>query len=707
MTGIDSKRLARCLAPRSIAVVGGGEAARVIAQCRKLNFDGELWAVNRKRKSLEGVRTVAEIAQLPGAPDAAFIAIPARASVDAVGELAQLGAGGAVCYASGFKETGGDELQRQLCARAGDMAVLGPNCYGFLNLTCGAALWPDFHGARRIDDGVAIFTQSGNVGLNLSMQRRALPLAWLVTLGNCAQLGFEECIGAALSDKRIRAIGLHIEGLRDLRAFAQLARRAQQQGVGIVALKVGRSTIGARIAMTHTATLAGSGALYDAFFAQLGVGVVDTVEEFIETLKLLAHGGALRGARIASMSCSGGEAALIADLQTMRQTAHQAVRHTVRTLEFPPLDDAHRNLVQATLNEYVRVDNPLDYHTFIWGARDKMRATFAAMMSGGFDLTLLIIDMPRDDFDAREIWLCALHAFIDAANDTGARAAVASLLGENISDIDAALLHAHNIAALQGLAQALAAIDAAVQIGAVDINRAAPALQTRAAIESTESFKSIDAPRWDELQVKQQLVDAGLSAPLSARADSPDAACAIAARLGYPVAVKVLSPRLLHKTESRAVALNLGDARAVQIEAARMLAMTIDDSPVGALLVEKMIAAPVAELLLAVGYDSQFGRYLMIGAGGALVELIAERKLLPLPVDARAVREAFDALRIAPLLTGHRGQPACNFTALVDAALGLQKFIENHPRVREVEINPLIATPHDAQMADAVVRWFE
>ncbi|MGI9310771.1 MAG: CoA-binding protein, partial [bacterium] len=358
---VDPARLDRCLNPRSIAVIGGVEASRVIQQCRKLGFDGALSAVNPKRGSIEGLRCYADIDALPSPPDVAFIAVPAEASIELVARLSRLGAGGAVCYASGFKEIGarnadedgdarnaddnddargagedinaaddGDARQRRLIRAAGAMPVIGPNCYGFINLLSGAALWPDYHGASRAQRGAAIFSQSGNVSLNLSMQQRRLPLAWLVSVGNQAVVGVEDCIAAALArareDDSITAIGLHIEGLNDLPRFARLAEQARAQGVPMVALKVGRSAIGARITRSHTATLAGDDAWYDALFERLGVGRADTPEAFIESLKLLTYGGALRGNRIDSMSCSGGEAALVADLAA------------ARAIEFPPLE---------------------------------------------------------------------------------------------------------------------------------------------------------------------------------------------------------------------------------------------------------------------------------------------------------------------------------------------------------------------------------
>ncbi len=682
-----SVRLARCLNPKSIAVIGGVEAAQVISQCHKLNFAGDLWAVNPKRHStksaMHGLDCYPNVDALPKPPDAAFIAIPADGSIQVVAALSQMGAGGAVCYAAGFKETGGDGNNRHqhLIQAAGAMPVIGPNCYGFINLTCGAALWPDYHGASRVDKGVAIFSQSGNVSLNLSMQRRLLPLAWLVTVGNQAVVGIEECIAAALASACITAIGMHIEGLGDVPRFAQLAEQARQKGIPMIALKAGASETGARITMSHTATLAGEGALYDALFERLGIGVVATPEEFIETLKLASVIGALPGNRIASMSCSGGEATLVADLASQR------------ALHFPPPDDAHRQRIQSTLNAYVRVDNPLDYHTFIWGDRARMTDTFTAMMSGNYDLTLLILDIPPDDSEAADIWLRAVQAFIAACHASGGKGALVALLGENLPPEFGRLLLDNNIAPLQGLAQALAAIEAVCHIGNAWARRT-PLPTFAAALRNAPQDISPDTAQHtaqhgqsnlDEYQAKKRLAAAGFCVPQTILVDSIESAVAAANQLGYPVVVKAVSTHITHKTEMGAVAVDLRDAEQVHKHATAMLGIS------GCLMVEKMIEQVVAELLLGVGYDWQFGHYLIIGCGGALVELISDRQLLLPPVDESMLRAALNRLKTAPLLDGYRGRPVADKAAVIRCALRLNDFLaDNWARIIEIEINPLM-----------------
>lgn len=694
---MDRTRLNRCLNPASIAVVGGAEAARVIEQCHKLGFNGDLWAVHPQRDSMHGLRCYRTVQALPQPPDATFIAIPADSSLEVVQALARRGAGGAVCYASGFKETGapGKQRQQRLLEAAGAMPIIGPNCYGFINLLCGAALWPDYHGATRTERGVAIFSQSGNVSLNLSMQRRLLPVAWLVTLGNQASVGFEEAIAAALDNDRITAIGLHLEGLNDLPRFVQLAERARQQGIPMVALKVGRSAHGARITLSHTATLAGEGALYDALFERLGVGQTSTPEELIETLKLLSVSGVLPGKRLASLSCSGGEATLVADLGERQQ------------LEFPALTPSHRQAVQATLNDYVQVDNPLDYHTFIWGDEERMRATFGAMLDGNFDLTLLLLDMPHADAVAMEVWQRAVHAFIAACRCSGKKGAVVASLSEGLpQEVGQGLLE-NGIAPLHGLAQALTAVAVAGDIGAAWA-RAAAATDTKLLLPRVARLPNLDlewsarhaSPRLDEQQAKNLLASVGFAVPQAIAVTSPAAAVAAAEQLGYPVAVKVLSNQIAHKTEVGAVAINLQSKQQVRAQATRML------HGAERLMVEKMIEHAVAEMLLGIGYDRQFGHYLMLGFGGALVELIGDRQLLLPPVNQWMVRAAIKRLQTAPLLHGYRRRPPADVEAVVDSVLRLNRLLDEQANaLLEVEINPLMvkSEKQGAVVADALI----
>ncbi|OZA02033.1 MAG: acyl-CoA synthetase, partial [Rhodobacterales bacterium 17-64-5] len=239
--------------PKSIAVLGAGWALNVIEQCRKMGFAGEVWPVHPSKAEIGGLKAYASLADLPGVPDATFIGVNRFATIDIVAELAAMGAGGAICFASGWTEAGEPELQARLVTAAGDMPILGPNCYGVINYLDGALLWPDQHGGVPVVTGVALVSQSSNIVINLGMQKRGLPVAYVACLGNAAVVGLAELAGAVLDDPRVTALGMYVEGIDDAAAFAALAERARAKGKGIVLIKSGKTELSRTAAASHTA----------------------------------------------------------------------------------------------------------------------------------------------------------------------------------------------------------------------------------------------------------------------------------------------------------------------------------------------------------------------------------------------------------------------------------------------------------------------
>ncbi len=668
--------LGRCLHPGNMVVVGGRHVAESVRESRKFGYEGEIWVVNPRQEELAGLTCYGRVADLPAVPDSAFVAVPAEATIEVVGELAAMGCGGAVCYASGFLEVGSDDRHQRLIAAAGTMPIIGPNCYGMLNAVNGAVLWPSYHGLRRVERGVAIFTGSGNVSVNMTMQNRSVPIALLVTIGNQVTVGIEQLILAALEDDKITAIGVHIEGLKNVPLFIEAARRAAEVGKPIVALKTGRSDAGARIALSHTATLAGSADLYDHLFQRVGVGVVHDIESFLETLRLLSVTGPLAGCQIASMSCSGGEASLIADL--CQDTP----------LSFPDFSEGGKRALTNTLNEFVDISNPLDYHTFIWGDRERLRQTFAAVLADGFDMTLLLLDTPSIPAGELNEWMDAAEGFIDACVDTGRPGAVVASLAENMPLELRERLLAHRVVPMLGLPQAIAALSAAAMMG----QQEGPLPQVIPGTAVTDRHTIA------EFEAKQLLGASGLPTTRAELVTSVVDAEAAAGDLGYPVVLKASVTGLAHKTEASAVVLDVKTPEVLREESARLLGLG------GQLLVEEMIPAGVAELLLGVSYDEQFGHYLVLGCGGTLVEIMADRALLMLPVSDEQIGQALEGLRIAPVLNGYRGRPAADRAALIACVRKLADFVaERREELLEVDINPLIVGPGGATVADALI----
>lgn len=677
--------LSRLFRPRSIALIGGSVATAAAQQCRRMGFAGEVWRVHPTKTEDEGFPCFAGVASLPGVPDAVFLGVNRALSVDIVAELAGRGAGGVVCYASGFSESGeeGAAYTARLLAAAGDMPLIGPNCYGMINYLDGALLWPDQHGGQRTERGVAILTQSSNIAINLTMQRRGLPIAYVATAGNQAQTDLAEIGFGFLADERVTALGFHVEGLKNAATFAQLAAEARARKIPVIALAIGRSEQARSLTMSHTASLAGAMAGTRAFFHKLGVPLVRSLPDFLETLKLLHVHGPLPGVDMCSMSCSGGEAALMAD---------SAFGLRAR---FRPLTPEQKRAVGATTHPLVTVSNPLDYHTFSWANEPEMTATFSAMLAAGFDLSMLVLDFPRGDRCSDADWAPSVRALETASRKTGGRAAVVASLPENLTEAHAADLIGRGIAPLCGIEEAMAAVEAAAEIGAAWRRKAPRIVPPIAGGGGRPRLLS-------EAEAKQRLAEFGLGVPKGCTVRSADEAARAAAEIGFPVAVKALG--VAHKTEQQALRLGLTDERAVRDAASALL-------PLGhGLLVEAMVAGAVAELIVGVVNDPQYGLLLTLGAGGILTELLEDSRTLLLPATREEITEAIDSLRVAKLLKGYRGGAAADVGAAVDAALAVAAFAEAHVGdLRELDVNPLMlrAAGNGAIAADALIRMEE
>ena len=678
--------LARLLQPHSIAVIGGRYAEAVVEQCRGMAFAGEIWPIHPTRSAIGGYPCHRSVSDLPSAPDAAYVAVNRHQTVDVVAALAERGAGGAVVFAAGFGESDDDggRLQRSLVDAAGRMRLIGPNCYGFINYLDGVPLWPDSHGGQRVERGVAILTQSSNIALNLTMNRRGLPLAYLCTLGNQAATGLSALAESILDDDRVTALGLHIEGIDDPAAFAAMTEKARDRGIPIVALKTGRSEHGARLTLGHTASIAGGDAVASALFRRLGIARLESVTALLECLKLLHAGGPLTGSRLVSLSCSGGEAALISDAAS------------ARAVTFPAFSEADRARIGKTVSPLVRVDNPFDYHTFDWEDGERLKRTFFAALSADIDIAALVLDLPRADRCNGASWRITLDAYRHAATRTGRRAAIIASLPECMPEDTARQLLDNGIAPLTGIDDALSAIEAAAFIGQCERR---PKPWPRQDVPADPAVRSLD-----EWTTKTKLAQYGLCVPKGSLCDDADSAVAAAGEIGDPVVLKAVANGLHHKTELDAVRLGLKDPTAVD-QAARAL-LDIGDR----VLVETQITDGVAELILGVGRDPAVGPYLLIGIGGTLAELYADSAIVLLPVDADDIMAALRSLKAAPVLFGHRARPAGDIAAVTEAVLALQRFADDHrDRLLELEVNPLIVRPvgQGAVAVDGLLRFYE
>jgi acyl-CoA synthetase (NDP forming) len=672
----------RILKPRSIAAFGGANAQEVIRQSDLMGYKGEIWPVHPKKTEILGRPVYRSVAELPGSPDAAYVGVNRHITIDIIRDLAARDAGGAICYASGFIEAGeeGSELQALLLEASGDMPLIGPNCYGLLNYLNGAMLWPDQQGGRRVDEGVAIITMSSNVGFNLTMQRRGLPIAYMVSLGNRLKFDLHDAIHALARQDRVTAIGLFLETMPDPRAFQEAVNVARELNKPIVAVKVGRSETARKMVLSHTASMAGSDELVSALFKRLGVARVDSLEAFIEALKVLHVLGPLNGGRIGAMSTSGGDLILLADAMGP-------------SLTLPPLSQKVTRALRPKIHERIVAANPFDIQMFNWDDEDKYADFFTAFLSEQFDVGICLLDYPREDLCDQSTWGGAERGFVRATRQTGTRGAILSTFSDTISESVVARLMNEGIASLAGIDAGLDGIQAAVDVGAAWSRPLSPRLLTNSGRQQDGQVRVLD-----EAESKDLLARCGVPVPPARVVRSAREAAAAAGELGYPVVIKALG--IAHKTEVGGVRLNLGSPD--EVLAAVMALSGLSDS----YLVEKMVEGVVAELIVGIAHDVQFGPYLLLGGGGTLVELMKDSVSLLLPTTRQQVLDALSQLRCALLFSGFRGAPPADLNAAADVILAVAGLVEDDPSsIVELDINPLmlLAEGQGVVAADALI----
>jgi len=684
MPGEDIRRL---IAPRSIALIGATAWTDAVAAGNgAVGFRGTIFRVHPTKPSTSTTTFYRSVAELPEAPDAAFIAVPNHEAAGVAGALAKRGAGGFVCFTSGFSELGTDlgrRLTADLVGQAGELPFFGPNCYGFVNFFDRAAMLPDQVVGAPVERGVAMICQSGTIALTLSFNERSVPIGYLFSVGNQTRLAVEDLIEILSDDPRVTAFGLYLEGVKDTERFARAADKARRAGKPIAVIKSGRTAAAARTAHSHTGALAGADGVFDAFCRQAGIARCDTLGTLCETLKLFHSGGALAGRKVLIMGASGGDMAMTADVARNLE------------LDFAPVPQEHAAKLQELLTERVTVANPLDIHTYLWFDPPALGRVFSTAMRSGYDAVGFMLDFPPEGKADASSFDAAIDAYIEASRGAPSRVALIASLPETISERVRRHCLEGGIVPLQGQREALEALSAAGAVGTAW--RAGPGVELR-----------IPAPRSDEAQIlslseadgKSALAEFGVTVPRS-KLVSPAQAADCAETLGFPVVIKAVGGHLEHKTEVGGVVLNVRGAADARAAADRLGALS------QTLLVEEMIADGVAEILVGLIVDPQFGQVLVVGSGGVLTELLADSVTLLPPFTRPSLESAFASLRLGKLLHGFRGKPAGDVPALIDTVLAVTRFAAaNIDTLSEIDVNPIIVRPagKGAVAVDALIR---
>ena len=677
----------RLIAPRSIALIGAGDWTDAVAAGNvAIGYSGALWRVHPTRASTADTTYYRSVADLPGIPDAAFLAVPNHEAPGVAGALAAHGAGGFVCFTAGFSETGtesGNLLTRELAANAGTLPFFGPNCYGFVNFFDRVAMMPDQIVGSPVERGVALICQSGTIALTLMFNHRSLPIGCLLSVGNQTRIAVEDLIEMLCEDSRVTAFGLYLEGIKDPERFARAAARARAAGKPIAVIKSGRTAAAARTAHSHTGALAGADEVFEAFCRQAGIARCDTLGTLCETLKLFHTGGPLAGRKILVMGASGGDMAMTADVSRDMD------------LDFAPVPEQRAAALREVMTDRVTIANPFDIHTYLWFDPPALKRVFTEVLHSGYDAAGFMLDSPPEGKADSAAYDAVIDVFIEAARGAPTRAALIASLPETISARIRERCLRGGVIPLQGQREALEAISLAGGVGAAWKNN--PSVQLHLPPHAPASS---DVHSLAEHDGKAALAEFGVRVPRGIVVPA-HAAVEAALALGFPLVIKASGAHLEHKTEVGGVVLNVRTEAEV-LRAAERLAKLSDT-----LLVEEMFTDGVAEILIGVIVDPQFGQVLVLGAGGVLTEILSDSVSLLPPWTRASIESALRGLTVGKLLGGYRGKPAADVDALTGAILSVARYAsENVAALVELDVNPVIVRPAGlgAVAVDAMIR---
>jgi acetate---CoA ligase (ADP-forming) len=670
----------RLIAPRSIALIGASVWTDAVAAGNvAIGYSGALWRVHPTRPSTAATTYYRSVAELPGTPDAVFLAVPNHEAPNVAGELAARGAGGFVCFTAGFSEAGteaGNRLTRELAGNAGTLPYFGPNCYGYVNFFDKVAMMPDQIVGSTIDRGVALICQSGTIALTLMFNQRSVPIGCLFSVGNQTCLAVEDLIENLCDDDRVTAFGLYLEGIKNPERFAHAAARARAAGKPIAVIKSGRTAAAARTAHSHTGALAGADEVFESFCRQAGIARCDTLGTLCETLKLFHTGGPLPGRKVLVMGASGGDMAMTADVSRELD------------LDFAPLSPARAASLREVLTDRVTIANPFDIHTYLWFDPPALKRVFTEVLHSGYDVAGFMLDSPPEGKADSAAYDAVIDVFIEAAHAAPTRAALIASLPETISPRIRQRCLDGGVIPLQGQREALEAISLAGGIGAAWKND--PSVQLHLpplATSATAVTVASGIYALSEHEGKAALADVGVRIPRG-KLVVPHAAAEAALALGFPVVIKASGAHLEHKTEVGGVVLNIrtqADARS----AAERLAQLSDT-----VLVEEMFTDGVAEILIGIVVDPQFGQVLVIGAGGVFTEIMSDSVSLLPPWTRASIESALQRLTIRKLFNGYRGKPAADVDALIGTILSVASYASaNVATLVELDVNPVIVRP--------------
>ena len=707
----SKKKVKALTEPRNAVLVGandrpGSWAWRVLRNLKQYEFPRPLYLVNPRRTEIAGDRCYPDFKSLPEPPDHLVVLVPATGVPEVLRSGAAAGARSATVFSSGFGEAYnsdavplGREL-KEVIAETG-LAVSGPNCMGNICAKTRLVTLSEDRPLLLREGPIALVGQSGGmmIFLNAALEERGMNAEYLITSGNEAGLGIPDYIAFFSDQPELKVIIVYIEAIADIEKFKAACRMARAAGKAIVAVKLGQSESGRDAAMAHTASLAGSIEAFDAVAADLGIVRADTLDDAVEMSELLVHTGAPGGRRLGAITLSGAFRGLLYDA---------AERNG---LQFPKLADATLEKLNAILGVGSLVSNPIDGGFGVLSSDDNYKASIAALQADpNIDMILIQENLPREPgSDRAERYIHTVEAIV--AGGAPKPIAIITPVSHSQSDYSRALrAQVPHVSFLLEVNKSLRAIASVARRDELEClarssAKAASMPAETAAAARVRMLAKNGAAALDEVESKALFRAYGIPTPAEIAVLSADDAVKAARQIGYPVVLKAVAAKLLHKSDAGAVALHLGDDDAVRAAYGRIAdnVRRAGIATLDAMLVCQQIGGGL-ELVLGLNRDPEMGLVVMAGSGGVLLELTKDVAFAAPPMTRDKARAMIERTHAAQLMRGYRSSPALDTDAVIDALVALGRIAENLADVvQSIDINPFVALPRGGFALDALV----
>ncbi|HEV2145903.1 MAG TPA: acetate--CoA ligase family protein [Longimicrobiaceae bacterium] len=688
------------LRPRSVAVVGASRTPHTIGyqildNLVRHGYTGPVYPVNPSAASVHSIRAYASVEEIPDPVDLAVVVVP-KQHVQAVAEACgRKGVGAMVVISAGFREIGGAGIERERelleTVRRYGMRLVGPNCMGVMNTAPDVSMNATFAPTMPPDGPVAFLSQSGAMGVTILdyASEYGIGISQFVSVGNKPDVSGNDLVRYWADDERTGVILMYLENFGNPRRFTQLAREITRRKP-IVAVKSGRSGAGARAASSHTGALAGTDAATDALLRQCGVLRVDTVEEMFDLAMAFSHQPIPRGNRVAIVTNAGGPGIIIADACE----AHG--------LEVPELAESTRALLAAHFPEEASLRNPVDM--IASATPQSYRVAVEAVLADPNVDAVIATFVPPLGIRQEDV----AEAIVDVAAGQREKPVMAVLMGREGLPQGLAELNAAGIPGYRFPESAVRALAAMYRqrrwlerpvgtVRAFDVDRAAvEEILGRARDEGREKLS--------ETEVMRVLEAYGIPVAPYRVARTPEEAVEAAESIGYPVVMKVLSPRIVHKSDVGGVVVGVDAADEARSVFARLTTEVPARAGIGAgevegVLVQKMVSGG-KETIVGMHSDPQFGPLLMFGLGGIYVEALGDVVFRVTPVADVDAREMVRSIRGAALLRGVRGEAPSDVAALEETIQRISQLVGDHDAIRELDVNPWLAFPQGGVAVD-------